>query len=72
MVLQKKADLGVAFDGTLIDVAFDEDGKFISAEKVVGLLASVFLNREPGAFIVHDTRSVWSTVDTIKRTVVFL
>ena len=68
VVLQKKADLGVAFDGDFDRCCFfDEDGKFISAEKVVGLLVSVFLNREPGAFIVHDTRSVWSTVDTIKR-----
>jgi phosphomannomutase len=33
----------------------------------VGLLASVFLERNPGSRIVHDPRLTWSTLDIIAR-----
>jgi phosphomannomutase len=33
----------------------------------VGLLAEVFLQREPGARIVHDPRLTWNTIDIVTR-----
>jgi phosphomannomutase len=33
----------------------------------VGLLAEVFLKREPGARIVHDPRLTWNTLDIVKK-----
>jgi phosphomannomutase len=50
---------------TLIDVFFDECGQFVPGEYVVGLLASMFLDREAGAKIAHDPRAVWNTQDIV-------
>jgi phosphomannomutase len=56
------ADLAVAWDGDFDRCFFfDAEGNFIPGEYVVGLLAEVFLAKEPGAGIVHDPRVVWST-----------
>jgi phosphomannomutase/phosphomannomutase/phosphoglucomutase len=60
------ADLGVAWDGDFDRCfLFDETGAFIEGYYIVGLLASVFLKREPGARIVHDPRLTWATVDMV-------
>jgi phosphomannomutase len=49
------ADLGVAWDGDFDRCfLFDETGRFVEGEYIVGLLASGFLADEPGAGIVHD------------------
>jgi phosphomannomutase len=34
---------------------------------LVGLLAQMFIEREPGATIVHDPRLVWNTLDLVAR-----
>jgi phosphomannomutase/phosphomannomutase/phosphoglucomutase len=61
------ADLGVAWDGDFDRCfLFDETGAFIEGYYIVGLLASVFLRREPGARIVHDPRLTWATLDIVK------
>lgn len=66
MVLAHSADLGIAFDGDFDRCFFfDETGAFIPGEYVVGLLAAAFLEKEPGARIVHDPRVVWSIQDVI-------
>ncbi len=61
------ADLGVAWDGDFDRCfLFDESGSFIEGYYIVGLLASAFLKREPGARIVHDPRLTWATIDMIE------
>jgi phosphomannomutase/phosphomannomutase/phosphoglucomutase len=62
------ADIGLAWDGDYDRCFFfDEQGTFIEGYYLVGLLAEVFLKREPGARIVHDPRLTWNTVDLVKR-----
>ena len=65
-VIEEKADIGVAFDGDFDRCFFfDETGQFIPGEYIVGLLADVFLDKEPAAAIVHDPRVVLNTRDVI-------
>ncbi len=62
------ADFGVAWDGDFDRCFFfDHAGDFIAGEYLVGLLAEVFLAREPGATIIHDPRVIWNTRDTVAR-----
>ena len=66
VVVREGADLGVAFDGDFDRCFFfDGRGQFVPGEYVVGLLASIFLNREEEAKIVHDPRVVWNTQDIV-------
>jgi phosphomannomutase len=66
-VRRERADLGIAWDGDFDRCFFfDEHGTFIDGYYIVGLLASVFLGREPGARIVHDPRVVWNTLDIVQ------
>ena len=67
-VLGEKADLGIAFDGDFDRCFFfDEQGTFIEGYYIVGLLASVFLQRFPGARIVHDPRLTWNTLEIVAQ-----
>lgn len=65
-VVAAGADFGAAWDGDFDRCFFfDETGRFVPGEYVVGLLAEAFLARSPGAVIVHDpgwsgTSSTWS------------
>ena len=62
------ADVGLAWDGDYDRCFFfDEQGSFIEGYYLVGLLAEVFLRREPGARIVHDPRLTWNTIDVVRR-----
>lgn len=62
------ADFGVAWDGDFDRCFFfDHMGQFIDGEYVVGLLAALFLKKEPGARIIHDPRVIWNTCDVIAR-----
>jgi phosphomannomutase/phosphomannomutase/phosphoglucomutase len=67
-VRRNGADVGLAWDGDYDRCFFfDEQGTFIEGYYLVGLLAEVFLKREPGARIVHDPRLTWNTIDLVKK-----
>lgn len=62
------ADLGVAWDGDFDRCfLFDERGEYIEGYYIVGLLAAAFLDRHPGAKIIHDPRLTWNTIDIVTR-----
>jgi len=68
VVKAEGADFGVAFDGDFDRCFFfDETGQFVPGEYVVGLLATIFLEKEVGAKIVHDPRVIWNTQDIVTR-----
>ena len=68
VVIDESADFGVAFDGDFDRCFFfDAQGKFVPGEYVVGLLASIFLEKERGAKIVHDPRVIWNTQDIVAK-----
>ena len=61
-------DMAIAWDGDFDRCFFfDEQGNFIEGYYIVGLLATMFLKREPGANILHDPRLTWNTIDIAKR-----
>ena len=61
-VKAEKADLGVAWDGDFDRCFFfDEAGRFIPGEYIVGLLGAAFLEKFPGEKIVHDPRVIMNT-----------
>ena len=67
-ILETGSDLGIAFDGDFDRCFFfDDNGNFVPGEYIVGLLAEIFLIKEPGATIVHDPRAIWN-VQNIVRT----
>jgi phosphomannomutase len=62
------ADIGLAWDGDFDRCFFfDHTGRFIEGYYLVGLLAQGFLEKEPGARIVHDPRLTWNTLDIVRR-----
>jgi len=66
VVKAEGADFGVAFDGDFDRCFFfDETRQFVPGEYVVGLLATIFLEKEVGAKIVHDPRVIWNTQDIV-------
>ena len=61
-IKESKADFGIAWDGDFDRCFFfDQNGRFIEGYYMVGLLASSFLDREPGAAIAYDPRLTWNT-----------
>ena len=68
VVRESGADLGIAWDGDFDRCfLFDEKADFIEGYYIVGLLAEVFLLKEPGAKIMFDPRLTWNTEDILKR-----
>jgi phosphomannomutase len=67
-IIRHGADLGVAWDGDFDRCFFfDETGAFVEGYYIVGLLAQSFLEREPGASIIHDPRLTWNTQDVCAK-----
>ena len=65
-IVAHEADLGIAWDGDFDRCFFfDEDARFIEGYYIVGLLAEAFLQRDPGAAVVHDPRLTWNTIDIV-------
>ena len=68
VVRETGADLGIAWDGDFDRCfLFDENAEFIEGYYIVGLLAEVFLLKEPGAKIMYDPRLTWNTEAILKR-----
>lgn len=66
-ILAYSADIGIAFDGDCDRCfLFNHKGEFIEGYYIVGLLAEAFLQKEPGAKIIHDPRLSWNTIDIVK------
>lgn len=67
-VRESGADFGLAWDGDFDRCFFfDETGEFIEGYYIVGLIAKMLLEMQPGAKIVHDPRLTWNTVDIVKE-----
>ena len=67
-VVEHKAAMGIAWDGDFDRCfLFDEHGGFIEGYYIVGLLAESFLQKVPGAKIVHDPRLTWNTLNIVER-----
>ncbi|MDO6407399.1 phosphomannomutase CpsG [Pantoea phytobeneficialis] len=67
-VIASQADMGIAFDGDFDRCfLFDSEGNFIEGYYIVGLLAEAFLEKDPGARIIHDPRLSWNTIDVVNR-----
>ena len=67
-VVAEKADLGVSWDGDFDRCfLFDAQGNFVDAYYIIGLLAEVFLAKEPGAKIMYDPRLRWNVEETVER-----
>lgn len=68
VVREHKADLGIAWDGDFDRCfLFDENADFIEGYYIVGLLAEVFLQKEPGAKIMYDPRLTWNTEAILEK-----
>ncbi len=68
VVREQGADLGIAWDGDFDRCfLFDENAEFIEGYYIVGLLAEVFLHKEPGAKIMYDPRLTWNTEEILRR-----
>lgn len=66
LVRENGADLGVAWDGDFDRCfLFDEKAEFIEGYYIVGLLAEVFLRKQPGAMIMYDPRLTWNTQEVV-------
>ncbi len=68
LVLAKKVDLGLIFDGDGDRVMFlDERGEFISPDLIIALLAEYYINKDAGQEILYDIRTSWSVKEHIER-----
>jgi phosphomannomutase len=67
-VLDKQAELGIAWDGDADRCFFiDDDGEFVPGDFLTALLAEAVLAKEPGATILYDVRASRGVADTITR-----
>jgi phosphomannomutase len=67
-VLEKGADLGIAFDGDADRCFFvDDGGEFVPGDFITALLAESMLEKDPGATIIYDVRASWAVRDVVER-----
>lgn len=67
-IKEKKADLGVSFDGDGDRmILIDEKGDYISGDLITALMAEIVLRKNPGAKILYDLRSSRIVEETIKK-----
>jgi phosphomannomutase len=67
-VLERHADLGLAFDGDADRVfVIDERAEGVGGSEVTALVASALLDREPGATVVHNLITSWAVPEVIRE-----
>jgi phosphomannomutase len=65
---EKKAELGIAWDGDADRCFFiDDDGEFVAGDFLTALLAASILRKQPGATILYDVRASRAVPDTVER-----
>ncbi len=64
LVVENGTDFGVAWDADADRCFFfTEKGEFIEGYFITALLGKIFLQRNPGATILHDPRLIWAIRD---------
>jgi phosphomannomutase len=67
-VVEKGADLGIAWDGDADRCFFiDEQGAFVDGDFLTALLADSMLRKEQGATILYDVRASRAVPDIVER-----
>ena len=67
-VLERKAELGIAWDGDADRCFFiDDRGEFVPGDFLTALLAEAVLAKHPGATILYDVRASRAVPDTVER-----
>jgi phosphomannomutase len=67
-VLDREAELGIAWDGDADRCFFiDDQGQFVPGDFLTALLAEAILVKEPGAKIIYDVRASRAVPDTVSR-----
>jgi phosphomannomutase len=68
VVLEERADIGLAFDGDADRVfVIDEQATGVGGSEVTALVASALLQREPGAKIVYNLICSWTVPEVIRE-----
>jgi phosphomannomutase len=67
-VTERKADLGIAWDGDADRCFFiDDQGQFVDGDFLTALLAESILEKNPGATILYDVRASRAVPDVVER-----
>ena len=67
-VLERGADLGIAWDGDADRCFFiDEHGAFVDGDFLTALLSQSILDKEPAATVLYDVRASRAVADTATR-----
>jgi phosphomannomutase len=67
-VLERQAELGIAWDGDADRCFFiDDRGEFVPGDFLTALLAEAILAKEPGATIIYDVRASRAVPETVER-----
>ncbi len=67
-VVEKGADLGIAWDGDADRCFFiDETGAFVDGDFLTALLADSMLRKQPNATILYDVRASRAVADTVEQ-----
>ncbi len=67
-VVDRRADLGIAWDGDADRCFFiDDTGAFVDGDFLTALLADSMLRKHPGATILYDVRASRAVPDTVER-----
>ena len=67
-VMERNADLGIAWDGDADRCFFiDEQGQFVDGDFLTALLTEALLAKEPGGTVLYDVRASRAVADVAER-----